>query len=49
MTSDGFTDFLARIARTPLLSPEDELRLARAVERGDLAAKQRMIEASSCT
>jgi RNA polymerase primary sigma factor len=46
MTSDGFTDFLARIARTPLLSPEDELRLARAVERGDLAAKQRMIEAN---
>jgi RNA polymerase primary sigma factor len=46
MTSDGFTDFLARIAGTPLLSPEDELRLARAVERGDLAAKQRMIEAN---
>jgi RNA polymerase primary sigma factor len=46
MTPDGFTTFLARIARTPLLSPADELRLARAVERGDLAAKQRMIEAN---
>ena len=46
MTPDGFTTFLARIARTPLLSPADELRLARAVERGDLAAKQRLIEAN---
>jgi RNA polymerase primary sigma factor len=46
MTADWFTTFLARIARTPLLSPADELRLARAVERGDLAAKQRMIEAN---
>jgi RNA polymerase primary sigma factor len=46
MSSDGFTTFLADIARTPLLSPADELRLARAVERGDLAAKQRMIEAN---
>jgi RNA polymerase primary sigma factor len=46
MTPDGFTEFLASIARTPLLSPADELRLARAVERGDLAAKQRMIEAN---
>src|ERR671915_628970 len=47
MTSDdGFSLFLARIARTPLLTPAEELQLARAVERGDLAAKQRMIEAN---
>jgi RNA polymerase primary sigma factor len=46
MTPDGFTTFLAEIARTPLLSPAEELRLARRIERGDLAAKQRMIEAN---
>ena len=46
MTPDGFTTFLAGIARTPLLSPADELRLARRIERGDLAAKQRMVEAN---
>jgi len=44
--SDGFAHFLARISETPLLTPAEELRLARRVERGDLAAKQRMIEAN---
>src|SRR5687767_1243776 len=43
---DGFARFLAQIARTPLLTPAEELRLARRVERGDLAAKARMIEAN---
>jgi RNA polymerase primary sigma factor len=43
---DGFARFLARIAATPLLTPEEELALARRVERGDLAAKARMIEAN---
>ncbi len=38
MTSDGFADFLARIARTPLLEPADEVRLARRIQRGDPAA-----------
>jgi RNA polymerase primary sigma factor len=46
MTNEGFTMFLARIAETPLLAPSDELELARRVGRGDLAAKQRMIEAN---
>ena len=45
-TPDGFTLFLSRIARTPLLTPAEELRLARRVERGDLAAKERMAEAN---
>jgi RNA polymerase primary sigma factor len=45
-TPDGFALFLAQIARTPLLSPVEELALARRVERGDLAAKDRMIEAN---
>jgi len=45
-TPDGFALFLARIARTPLLSADEELRLARRVERGDLAAKERLAEAN---
>jgi RNA polymerase primary sigma factor len=44
--SDELAPFLAQIARTPLLSPAEEIRLARRVERGDLAAKQRMVEAN---
>ena len=43
---DGFARFLTDIARTPLLTAADELRLARRVERGDLAAKDRMVEAN---
>ncbi len=45
-TPDGFALFLSRIARTPLLTPAEELRLARRVERGDLAAKERLAEAN---
>jgi RNA polymerase primary sigma factor len=45
-SADGFTLFLAGIGRTPLLSPGEELELARRVERGDLAAKNRMVEAN---
>ena len=44
--ADELAPFLARIARTPLLTAGDEVRLARRVERGDLEAKQRMIEAN---
>jgi RNA polymerase primary sigma factor len=44
--SDGFAHFLARIGTTPLLTPAEELALARRVERGDLAAKERMVEAN---
>src|SRR5215217_3878875 len=43
---DGFKHFLTQIARTPLLTPAEEVRLALRVERGDLAAKERMIEAN---
>ena len=42
----GFAHFLAEIARVPLLTAADEQALARRVERGDLAAKDRMIEAN---
>ncbi len=43
---DGLGLFLQRIARTRLLTPAEELWLARRIERGDLDAKQRMIEAN---
>ena len=44
--SDELAPFLIQIARTPLLTPAEEVRLARRVERGDLAAKERMVEAN---
>jgi RNA polymerase primary sigma factor len=46
MTPDGFSAFLAEIGRSPLLTAPEELALARRVERGDLAAKQRLVEAN---
>jgi RNA polymerase primary sigma factor len=44
--ADELTPFLQQIARTPLLTPAEEIRLARRVEKGDLAAKERMVEAN---
>ena len=41
---DGLGIFLQRIARTRLLTPAEELELARRIERGDLEAKDRMID-----
>ena len=46
MTPDGFSAFLAEIGRTPLLTAAEELALARRVERGDLAAKERLVAAN---
>ena len=46
MNDDGFALFLRRIGRTPLLTAAEERALAYRVERGDLAAKNRMIEAN---
>jgi RNA polymerase primary sigma factor len=46
MSDDGFARFLTHIGRTPLLTPAEELALARRVERGDLAAKERMVQAN---
>ena len=43
---DGLALYLRRIARTPLLTPGQEQALARRIERGDLAAKDHMIEAN---
>lgn len=46
MNDDGFALFLRRIGRTPLLTAAEERDLAFRCERGDLAAKDRMIEAN---
>jgi RNA polymerase primary sigma factor len=46
MNDDGFALFLRRIGRTPLLTGAEERALAYRVERGDLAAKNHMIEAN---
>jgi RNA polymerase primary sigma factor len=42
----GFARFLTEMARTPLLTAAEERHLALRVERGDLAAKDRMIAAN---
>src|SRR3954464_10026082 len=46
MNDDGFALFLRRIAGTPLLTAAQERALAYRCERGDLLAKDRMIEAN---
>src|SRR3954466_13982262 len=38
--------FLQDIGRTPLLTKDDEIELARRIERGDLVAKERMMTAN---
>ncbi len=43
---DGLGQFLRRAARVRLLSAEEERRLAHRIERGDLRARERMIEAN---
>ena len=42
----GFAHFLAEMARVPLLSATEERRLALRVQRGDLAAKERMVRSN---
>jgi len=43
---DGLRTFLAGLSRRPLLTPGEEISLSRRVQRGDMAAKDRMIEAN---
>jgi len=45
-TTDTLQLFLNEIGRHRLLTPNEELELARRIEKGDLAAKERMINAN---
>ena len=42
-TVDAMTQFLAGVSRYPLLTGPEELELAKRIEQGDLAAKERLI------
>lgn len=44
--SDLVQMYLKEIGRVSLLTAEDEIKLAKAIEKGDLAAKQRLTEAN---
>src|SRR6476620_8006447 len=46
VTTDTLQLFLNEIGRHRLLTPEEEIDLAQRIERGDLAAKERMINAN---
>jgi RNA polymerase primary sigma factor len=43
---DSLRLYLRSIGRVPLLSAEEEVSLAKQIERGDIAAKQHMVEAN---
>jgi RNA polymerase primary sigma factor len=45
-TTDALQLFLNEIGRHRLLRPEEEIELAKRIERGDLAAKDRMVNAN---
>ncbi len=46
ISSDSVQMYLREIGRVPLLSAEDEVYLAKRIEKGDLAAKQKLTEAN---
>ncbi|MDR3691491.1 MAG: RNA polymerase sigma factor RpoD/SigA [Fimbriimonas sp.] len=43
---DGVPSYLSRLTQAPLLKPEEEVELTRAVQAGDKHAKQRLIESN---
>jgi RNA polymerase primary sigma factor len=45
-TTDGLTLFMNRAGRYPLLTASEEVALAKRIERGDAAAKERMINSN---
>src|SRR5215211_1611990 len=45
-TTDSFQIFLNQASRYPLLTREEEVELAQRIERGDLAAKERLINSN---
>ena len=46
MRDHGLDTYLAGINEVPLLTPEEEIRLAQRVQKGDLAAREHMIRAN---
>jgi RNA polymerase primary sigma factor len=46
MTSDTLQLFLRDVRRHPLLSAQEEIELSRRIERGDLEAKERMVNSN---
>jgi RNA polymerase primary sigma factor len=46
MTTDSLQLFLRNIGKTRLLTAQQEVALAKRIERGELAAKERMVEAN---
>ncbi|HWH10566.1 MAG TPA: sigma-70 family RNA polymerase sigma factor [Solirubrobacteraceae bacterium] len=46
ITIDSLQVFLRDVGRIPLLTGRDELELARRIERGDLRAKQKLVESN---
>ena len=46
LTSDALQLFLRDVRRHPLLTAADEVELAKRIERGDLAAKERMVNSN---
>jgi RNA polymerase primary sigma factor len=45
-TTDALQLFMNEVARHKLLTPAEEIELAKAIERGDLAAKERMVNSN---
>ena len=45
-TTDALQLFMNEVARHRLLTPDEEIELSKAIERGDLAAKERMVNAN---
>jgi RNA polymerase primary sigma factor len=45
-TSDALQQFLNEVSRHPLLAPDEVVELSKRVERGDLAAKDRMVSSN---
>ena len=43
---DGLPSYLGRLTQAPLLRPEEEIELTRAVQRGDKEARRRLIESN---
>jgi RNA polymerase primary sigma factor len=45
-TTDGFQHFLNQVGKYPLLTREEEVELAKRIERGDLEAKEKLINSN---